>query len=252
MPRNPRKKSESGIYHIMVRGINRQNIFEDEEDKLRLLTTLERYRNEQICEVYGYCFMDNHIHLIIKETGDTISTIIKKVSGSYVYWYNNKYDRSGHLFQERYKSEVVENEGSLLRVLRYVHQNPLKAGIVQEIAGYKWSSYSEYVNKPRIVNTDYVLDRFSTNKNQSIELFKKYTKEKNNDQCLEYVPRIKISDDEIRNCFFQFGLSNMSELQQLEKNKRNEMIREVKTVRGVTIRQLARVTGISKSVIDRV
>jgi len=206
MPRYPRKKSESGIYHIMVRGINRQNIFEDEEDKLRLLTTLERYRNEQICEVYGYCLMDNHIHLIIKETGDTISTIIKKVSGSYVYWYNNKYDRTGHLFQERYKSEVVETEGSLLRVLRYIHQNPLKAGIVKEIADYKWSSYSEYVDKPRIVNTDCVLQRFSTNRIQSTEMFKKFTREKNDDQYLEYEQKVKMSDSEIRNCFFSIWI----------------------------------------------
>ncbi len=251
MPRSPRKKSESGIYHIMVRGINRQNIFEDEEDKRRLLATIERYTNQQICEVYGYCLMDNHIHLLIKETGNSISTIIKKVSGSYVYWYNNKYERTGHLFQERYKSEVVENEGYLLSVLRYIHQNPLKAGIVKEIEDYKWSSYNEYIDKPKIVNTEIVLHRFSTNNHQSIELFTKYTKENNNDQCLEYEQKVKISDDEIRNYFLQYGLKNISELQQLEKNKRNEIIREVKSVKGVTLRQLARVTGISKSVIDR-
>ncbi len=251
MPRIARKKSETGIYHIMIRGINRQNIFEDEEDKQRLLTTLERYKNEQICEIYGYCFMDNHIHLIIKETGETIASIIKKISGSYVHWYNNKYDRYGHLFQERYKSEVVENDGYLLRVLRYIHQNPLKAGLTKDLSEYKWSSYHEYIQKPRIVKTDCVLELYSPSKKQSIELCKKYMHEKNEDQCLDYEEKIRMSDDEVRRCFSEYGLNNMSALQQLEKSKRNEIIKRVKSAKGITTRQLARITGISRSVIDR-
>ena len=186
MPRHARKKSKSGVYHVMIRGINRQNIFEDEEDKQRLVKTIERYKNEQTCEVFGYCLMDNHIHLLIKETGESISAIIKKISGSYVYWYNNKYDRYGHLFQERYKSEVVEGDGYLLTVLRYIHQNPLKAGLVKDLSDYKWSSYNEYIYHPKIVSIDYILEMFSTNKKHSIELFKKYMNERNEDQCLEF------------------------------------------------------------------
>ena len=251
MPRYARKRSETGIYHIMMRGINRQNIFEDEEDKDQLLKRIERCKNEQICEIYGYCLMDNHIHLIIKELTETISTIVKKISGSYVYWYNHKYDRCGHLFQERYKSEVIETDGVLLMVLRYIHQNPLKAGLIKGHLDYKWSSYNEYINRPAIVNIDCILHMFSGDKKQSIELFKKYSNETNEDQFLEYEERFKVSDDEVRKFFSDYGLINMTQLQQLEKSKRNEIIREVKSIKGVTVRQLSRITGISKSVIDR-
>jgi REP element-mobilizing transposase RayT len=109
LPRNPREVSKSGVYHIMLRGINRQTIFEDDEDIQRLLETIARYK--EICkyELYAYCIMSNHVHLLMKETEETISNAIKRISGSYVFWYNKKYERCGHLFQERYKSEAVDN-----------------------------------------------------------------------------------------------------------------------------------------------
>jgi REP element-mobilizing transposase RayT len=137
MPRQAREKSSSGIYHIMLRGINRQDIFHDEEDKMRFIETLKNYKS--ICEykVYGYCLMSNHIHLLIKEGKETISQAMKRIGASYVYWCNMKYERYGHLFQDRYKSEKVEDDKYLLVVLRYIHQNPIKAGIVEEAAKYK-------------------------------------------------------------------------------------------------------------------
>ena len=145
MPRIARIRSESGVYRIMLRGINRQDIFEDEEDIQRLLETIVRYKAICKYEVYAYCIMSNHVHLLLKETEDTISNVVKRISGSYVFWYNKKYERCGHLFQERYKSEAVESDEYLLTVLRYIHQNPIKAGMVKDISTYKWSSYIEYM-----------------------------------------------------------------------------------------------------------
>jgi len=131
MPRHARQRSETGIYHIILRGINKQIIFEDNEDKERLLDTLKRYKPVSNYELYGYCFMDNHIHILIKETTEPISMVVKRISGSYVAWFNWKYGRCGHLFQERFKSEAVENDAYFLTVLRYIHQNPVKAGLVK-------------------------------------------------------------------------------------------------------------------------
>ena len=108
MPRQARKKSSSEIYHIMLRGINRQNLFEENEDSQRFIETTGYYKSVSGYNLYGYCLMDNHIHLLIREQDESISKIIKRISSSYVYWYNRKYDRCGHLFQERYKSESVE------------------------------------------------------------------------------------------------------------------------------------------------
>ena len=89
--------------------------------------------------------MNNHIHLLIKEGQEELGTVFRRIGAKYVYWYNRKYSRRGHLFQDRYKSEVVEDDGYLLTVLRYIHQNPLKAGIVKNIEQYPWSSYQDYI-----------------------------------------------------------------------------------------------------------
>jgi REP element-mobilizing transposase RayT len=252
LPRSARNISESGIYHIMLRGINKQAIFEDDEDMQRLLETIIRYK--EICkyELYAYCIMNNHVHLLIKETEEIISNVVKRISGSYVFWYNKKYERCGHLFQERYKSEAVDNDEYFLTVLRYIHQNPIKAGLVKDNSDYKWSSYNEYIKESIIINKDFVLEMFSNDKQKSIELFCKFNCQKSNDFCLENDDKIKVSDNELRDKFMQLGIINASEVRQLEKSKRNDILRSLKSIEGVTIRQLSRITGLSKSVIDRI
>lgn len=252
MPRSARTKSESGIYHIMLRGINRQDIFADNEDIQRMIEVIIRYK--EICkyEVYAYCIMSNHVHLLLKETEDTISNAVKRISGSYVFWYNKKYERCGHLFQERYKSEAVENDEYFLTVLRYIHQNPIKAGMVKDISAYKWSSYNEYIKEAVVINKDFVLGMFSNDKAKALELFCKFNYQKNNDMCLEDEGKIRVSDSELKERLAMLGVMNTSEFRQLEKGKRNELIRELKSIGGVTIRQISRVTGISKSVISSI
>ncbi|QDR79539.1 transposase [Sporomusa termitida] len=252
MPREAREKSESGIYHLMLRGINKQNIFEEEEDRKRFLETLGTYKKLSNYMLYGYCLMDNHIHLLIKEQEESISQIIKRISSSYVYWYNQKYERCGHLFQERYKSEVVETDAYFLVVLRYIHQNPLQAGITQNVSKYLWSSYHDYIGNPGISDIDLALDIFSDDRAKAVALFKDYNQENNMDKCLDYIEKVVLSDKAVINYLNEMGIQNISQLQQLHKEKRDEIIRRMKKRKGITIRQLARVTGIAKSVIDRI
>ena len=145
MPRQARRKSESGIYHIMLRGINRQVIFEDEEDNLKFLETLKNYKAVSGYKLFAYCLMSNHIHLLLRVEKEYLDLIIKRIAGSYVYWYNWKYKRNGHLFQDRFKSEPVEDDAYFLTVIRYIHQNPIKAGLSKTIDDYKFSSYNEYI-----------------------------------------------------------------------------------------------------------
>ncbi|MED4014472.1 transposase [Sutcliffiella cohnii] len=214
MARKARDISKSGIYHIMLRGINQQTIFEDSEDKKRFLETLEKIKKENTYELYGYCLMDNHVHLLLKETAEPISMIMKRISSSYVYWYNNKYARCGHLFQERFKSEKVEDSKYFLVALRYIHQNPVKAGLAKNIHECKWTSLKEYIQKPRIVDTTEALSRFTLdNNNSAIDLFLAFMDQPNNDQCLEQSNLIKISDDEVRTyfrCFFRHHIQKPS------------------------------------------
>lgn len=252
MPRQARARSESGIYHLIFRGINKQNIFEDEEDRKRFLETLAYYKRASSYLLYGYCLMDNHIHLLIKEKDETISQVIKQISSSYVHWYNQKYERCGHLFQERFKSEVVDTEEYFLVVLRYIHQNPLKAGITKDISNYLWSSYHEYVGSKGIIDIDFTLDIFSHDRIKAIELFKCYNNENNIDKCLDYAEKVTVSDKNVMDYLTEMGIASISQLQQLNKELRDEVLRKMKQIEGITIRQIARVTGVSKSVIARV
>ena len=250
MPRHARDKSESGIYHMVLRGINRQDILAEDEDKQRLFETLMRYKQLSGYDLYGYCFMDNHIHLLMKEKREPLSLVLKRISSSFVYWFNWKYERCGHLFQERYKSEPVENDAYLLTVLRYIHQNPVKARLAGNVPGYQWSSYHEYINGSIIIDTDFVLTMFSSDRQKSVELFKIYTNRENNDKCLDNDVQLRLSDSEVKVILAQYG--NINRLHRIEKEEREKIIKELKSIDGVTIRQLSRLTGLPKSTIGKI
>jgi REP element-mobilizing transposase RayT len=253
MPRTAREKSESGIYHIMLRGINRQIIFEDDEDREKFIETLFYYKHISKYELFGYCLMDNHVHLLIKESAEPISIIIKRISSSFVYWYNRKYERCGHLLQERFKSEIVENETYFLTVLRYIHQNPIKAGLSKKADEYKWSSAKDYSKALTMVNIIYALGLFSEDRTRAVLLFNKHMNEQTDDKCMENDRNNKVkTDQEVRLIFTSYGIGDISGLKRLESSRRSEIIRTIKKTDGITIRQLARITGISKSLIDRI
>lgn len=130
MARQSRLPSGTGIYHVMMRGINHQNIFEEHEDYYQFLNTLDMMAQAYEPDgmllgrnyiLYAYCLMSNQIHLLIREREDTIGMTIKRIASSYVYYYNYKYSRDGHLFCKRFKSETVNDMAYFLILLRYIH-----------------------------------------------------------------------------------------------------------------------------------
>lgn len=252
MPRKARRKSRTGIYHIMLRGVNRQTIFEEEEDRIKFLETLKKYKNISKYQLYSYCLMDNHVHLLLKEVEETLSVTIKRISSSYVHWYNHKYNRSGHLFQERFKSEPVENHEYFLTVLRYIHQNPLKAGLAKNVWDSEWTSIQEYVHQKDSIDIEFGLHLFSTNNSKAIQMFIEYMQQPNDDQCLDDQIQVKTTDIEVRAYLHQLGITHSSQLQQMNKENRNAILADLKNLEGTSLRQLARITGIAKSVIQRV
>ncbi|HZJ76718.1 MAG TPA: transposase, partial [Oscillospiraceae bacterium] len=185
------------------------------------------------------------------ETKESVSDIIKRICSSYVYWYNAKYKRCGHLFQERFKSEIVETDSYFLTVLRYIHQNPLNAKIAESVAGSKWTSYKEYIERSQMVDVDYAFNYFSKIRSRAIPLFIEFMNADNEDQCLDDVEKIKLSDDEVREHIRKLGISNPTMLQQMDKDERDDVLRKLRETEGTTLYQIARVTGISKSVIGR-
>lgn len=252
MVRKAREKSKSGIYHIILRGINRQSIFEDDEDKQKLIETLGRYKVISEYKIYGYCLMDNHVHILLQEVKEPIGMIIKRISSSYVNWFNAKHKRCGHLFQERFKSEVVETDSYFLTVLRYMHQNPIKAKITNDIADYRWSSYREYINRKELVDREMALKMFSDKPEEAKKRFERYSKEASIDRCIEIQEgKVNVSDNELREKVKQdFGVKAI-EVSNETREKQESILQKMKEIEGVTIRQIARVTGLAETRVWR-
>ena len=202
MPRWTREKSGSGIYHIIIRGANRQEIFHDDEDCVRFLETLERYKKEAGIKVYGWCLMGNHIHLLLEEGKEEISKTMKRIGVSFVWYYNWKYKTTGHLFQDRFRSEKVEDDEYLLTVVRYIHQNPVKAGITKKAEDWKWSSclgyYRETIYPSGLLDSEYLLGIFSEDSQVAMARFKEFNQAECEDSCLDDRWQRRFTDEEAR------------------------------------------------------
>jgi REP element-mobilizing transposase RayT len=252
VPRGSREKSITQVYHLMQRGINGQIIFIDDEDYSKFLSTIKEYKNMCGYEIYAFCIMNNHVHLLIKEGKEELGLVMRRVGAKYVYWYNNKYKRTGHLFQDRYKSEPVNDESYLMTVLRYIHMNPTKAGIVHNIFQYNWSSYNDYIGIADVCDTQFILKLFNDDKKTAIRLFKKFHNEENNDNCLEYIQNFRIDDMEAITIINTAArIKTPKQIQALGTQKRNEIIKKIKS-QGLSIRQIERLTGVSFGVIRRI
>ncbi|MDD3364248.1 MAG: transposase [Syntrophomonas sp.] len=254
MPRNARQKSENGIYHIMVRGINRQDIFHDDEDQQRYLETIARMKKENRFEVYGFCLMTNHVHLLVQEKEEEISRIMKRIGISYAWWYNSKYNRVGHLFQDRYKSEGIDKDAYLLSVIRYIHKNPVMAGMVEEPEEFRWSSCRVYYGEKEypvgLTDTGFILGLFANNELEAVKKFKQHMKAEHQDTCLDDNIKLRLSDiklvSEIKTIL---NGEPVIALLTMEKKRRNEILKQIKLIEGSTQRQIARVTGLNQSLI---
>lgn len=253
MPRKARVRSKTGIYHIMIRGINRQTIFEDDEDYVYFSNVMKHAKIKGEFKLFGYCLMGNHVHILMQEKEESVSLSMQRICSSFVYWYNWKYDRCGHLFQERYKSEIVENEAYLLAALRYIHQNPVKAGIADSLDRYNWSSYHDYTYEKSDLDTEFILGMFSKNRQLAIKRFKSFMEEESDEGFIEYKDnhKHKVLDQEIISIVKStYGVESTS-LHLLEKDQVNVILRHLKSIDGVSIRQIARVTGMKKNIVER-
>ncbi len=249
MPRTRRRKSISGIYHIILRGINKQIIFEEEEDSIRFLETLRKYKEKGCYKIYAYCLMKNHIHLLLKEQNEELGIAMRRIGASYVYWYNWKYNRSGHLFQDRYKSEVVEDEKYFLTVLRYIHQNPVKAGVVNDVEDYRWSSYSSYIGRNEMVDIDFALNLFSNNRKNAVESFREFHKFIDKNDCLDISENTRLTDEDAVKIIKELcQINSCIEIQRMEKRQRDKYLKALK-IKGLSTRQISRLTGISRGIV---
>ncbi len=145
MPKSARQVYDETIYHIMQRGNNRQMIFTKNADCKRFLSLVKKYKAKYPFELYNYCLMKNHFHLLVKiHKKESLAKIMQGILQSFGYYFKEKYQYTGYLYQGRYKSKIIEKDEYLLECARYIETNPLRAGIVKNLDNYKWSSYTFY------------------------------------------------------------------------------------------------------------
>ncbi len=165
MPRQARLDIPGALHHIMVRGINRSPIFLDDQDRQRFLDRLASKVKEGECSVFAWVLMENHAHILFKSGQHGISTVMRRLLTWYAQYFNRRHGRTGHLFENRYKSVLCDEETYLLALVRYIHLNPVRAGIVStldELNRYPWSGHSALMENKGYpwMNKDYVLTRF--------------------------------------------------------------------------------------------
>lgn len=184
MPRQGRINIEAGIYHVIQRGIECRNIFFDDADRQGFIERLAEGLEQTEHKCYGWVLMPNHFHLVIRTSALPLSDLMRKLLTGYALYFNKKYKRNGYLFQGRYKSILCQEESYLLELIRYIHLNPLRAGIVKELRtldNYKWSGHGVIIGKKEAPwqTIGAVLELFGKNKREAIKRYEDFILEGN-------------------------------------------------------------------------
>jgi len=179
MGRKPRVEFKGAIYHVIKRGNNREYIFREREDKESFLECLEDANEEGVFNLLGYVIMDNHYHLMIEIKEKPLHKIMQKVNNTYSKDYNRRHKRTDHVFGGRYKGILVNDDKYLYTLLRYIHDNPVRAKMSKNIAEYPWSSDQYYRNNiKKQVHIDKILNRFSNNRKTALEEYERFMDQK--------------------------------------------------------------------------
>lgn len=244
MGSKPREQSTADIYHVITRGVNKRIIFEDDKDRNCYLKYLSEELGNSGGAVYAWCLMSNHVHLLVHMEIGTLSKFMQALNFRYAVYFNTRHGRVGHLFQQRFKSEPVNDDSYFMTVFRYIHQNPVKAFMCRDCR-FPWSSFGEYLGGSRLCDTEFALGLFG-----GIEsLLDFHSTIAYEDRCLE-VP-LQMSDEEA----LQFaervvGAETLAMLCELGKEERDARLRTLKNCM-IPVVQLARITPFSKATIVR-
>ncbi len=249
MPRAARKESPTNLYHVTMRGIGRQLIFEDDADRRSFLRKLREAVEGGRIDCLSWCLMDNHVHLLLEGDLPVLSAAMQKLETGYASRFNVRHDRVGHLFQGRFGSKPVLDEGQLMATVRYIHLNPTKAyGIPAK--QYRWSSYSEIVRSSvAIANRDRVLALFG-----GVERFMTFHEQIDAamaERGVSVPPAGRISYAEaMRKADDVLDGRPASEVKSLPKPERDAILRRLKS-EGLSIKQIERLTSIGRNIIAR-
>lgn len=179
MPRKPRIHYPGALYHVMLRGNAGEPVFFDESDRCRFYLLLQEGVERFGFRVHAFCCMTNHIHLALQVGEIPLSRIMQNLSLRYTAWFNRRQERSGHLFQGRYKALLIDGESYLLELVRYLHLNPVRAAVVSLPEDYPWSSHRGYLGREVLpwLTTDWSLSLFATQVSKARREYSRYVQE---------------------------------------------------------------------------
>lgn len=263
MSRQQRQRSKTSIYHIMLRGNERKNIFELDEEKQRFLEDIAIKQKELEFTIYAYCVMDNHVHILINSQDKDISTIMKGIAIRYAFYYNAQHNRVGHVFQDRFKSESIEDERYLMAVIRYIHNNPVKAKMVSKPGDYGWSSYQLYIDKATSltfgleIDTQNILGIIAQDRQAAIAEFIRFSSEEDLGSYLDCDEEKAVRTLEQGRQYFQEYLTRSHKGIQWDQLKQDaeikkEVIRHMRTETDLSIRTISKLLDIDRNTVERI
>jgi len=246
MPRKRREISVNGLYHVIARGNSQQIIFEHDSDYKHFRDMMFDKADETGMLIIAYCLMDNHVHLLVQDREENLSLFMERVLGSYAVYFNYKYDRTGHLFQGRFRSKCITDQDYFYEVYRYILNNPVKAGICRADM-YRWSSYGDYYDKDPRTCIDKIKERFPEEK-----LFEEFISNKT-DKGVQYFEnaQLHLNDEELQRMIKELtGADSGFEIASFPRKERNNAVRLLRSA-GMTIKTVVRLTGIGYGIVAK-
>lgn len=254
MPRTKRILGDDGFNHCIIRGIDKGDIFFDNQDRKKFLKEVKKFKEKNDVKIGTYALMPNHVHFLMKGNGEYISSFFHSLLISYSSYFNKKYDRVGHLFENRYKNKVVDDDVYLKHLVKYIHYNPEKAGICR-FYDYEWSGYKELLADETWLDKDLILMYYS---DDISEAKKQLTAEhlvglnKYYEDYVEYEMVHRLTDEQVKKIITEKMADSTYTIENLlSKQKNNKILKEVLGIKGVSVNQVNRVTGINRRFLTK-
>lgn len=276
MGRKPRVEFKGAIYHVIKRGNNREYIFQEWEDKQALLRYIEYGKEEGGFNLFGYVVMDNHYHLMIQTMDKPLNKVMQSVNNRFSKDYNKRHNRSDHVFGGRYKSILVQDDKHIFSLLRYIHNNPVRAKICAKITQYRWSSDHYYrSNFSGLVSIDKILNMFSDDRRIALEEYGRFMDRNELSKVNGYdeyeavdiigaqneksiFPEVQNSEDNFLDDILRRMVVNEEEFERIKAGSRQRYLREYKVRyvkaavdQGYTFKEIGANIGVSAEAVNK-
>jgi len=232
--------------HVIVQGINKEEIFLTEREKLEYIKLLNKYKEEYVINIISYCVMNNHVHILINtENIDKLTKYMHKVNTSYGIYYNKNRKRVGYVYRDRFKTQIINNEKHLYNCILYIHNNPVKANICKNVSQYKFSSYEKFLNKS---NQDLMIEIFG-NKNNYIKANKT-----ENLEDMDFIEDESDNNTNIINTIKDYFIKNKTDYIgiKVKNNLLEEITLELKNKYNLSNIKISKYLEVSKYKIDKI